>query len=98
MGNLECTKIPLSSFYLGPLEFVEKIKNSADNLICLTCTSKDKLNPPNIQHILDVIYNILNKEIRYILLEEPLENITFNLYTIIEKPGNFSSQLRYRRF
>lgn len=94
MGNLECTKIPLSSFYLEPLEFVEKIKNSSNNLICLTCTSKDKLNPPNIQHILDVIYNILNKEIRYILLEEALENITFNLYTIVLMQNNVISAIK----
>lgn len=81
-GNIKYENIPLNLFYIHPLDFINKIKDSNENLICITGTSEDKDKQFQVYNIINSLYNMMRKEIDYFIFQTGLNNILPSLKNI----------------
>jgi len=84
LSGVDCDKIPLREFYEDPTEFLNKIKKSKKSLICLTADSHHDYNS-NISpdHILFVVYSILKRYIKYLIVEKDINVMLSSIDTIV---------------
>ena len=82
-AGIDYDDIPLRGFYQDPIGFIERVRVSEHNLVCLTGTSKDINSDIRVYSILNTLYSSLKHNIKHFIYMTALQDILPSVQTII---------------
>lgn len=97
-GKINCITIPLKLFYSDPLEMVKKIKETKENLICITGTSSDKDKNYQVYNMIYALFNLLKKDLSYLVFETDIEKTLPSIDTTVIIENNIISAIQTAYF
>lgn len=83
MSGIEYMDISIDDFYANPDLAILKINNSHHNLIVFTGTSALRKRRPSTSYLKRLVYNLINKDVDYLIVESSLREILPATETIV---------------